>query len=390
VKPGQAMTRVLLVTHFYSTHRSGIEIAAHRLAQALCDDPQLSIEWMASDCDPVPADLPARLRCAPAAAWNGIEKLFGLPCPLWSPAAILRLWRAVRECDVLHLHDTIYMGNIAAWLFGRILRKPLVVTQHIGAIAYDGWLARNLLSLLNRTVVRMVLSSAERVVFISPAVQGYFNAFCRFRAPPAYIPNGVDTEVFSYADAARGADLRQAAGRDRDRNLMLFAGRFVKRKGIDIVLALARGLPGVDWILAGDGPMRPEDAGLPNVTVVRGRQSAQLASLYQMADLLVLPSKGEGFPLVVQEAMACGTPAMVGAETAAGCCPEVKPALFIEDVMSADAAQIWRDRVALLLAELDKLRALRAGVAKAAREHWSWPAAAQAYASVFREVRPQG
>jgi glycosyltransferase involved in cell wall biosynthesis len=378
--------KILLVTSFYSTHRGGLEIAAHRIADAVCRDPDISIEWRASDCNPVPAALPARIQCTPAGAWNAIEKYSGLPCPLWSPLAIFRLWRAVRECDALHLHDTIYMGNLAAWLFAKLHRKPVVVTQHIGAIPYDGILARNLLGIINRTVASPILASADRVVFYSPAVQGYFAALCSFRRPPAFILNGVDTDLFSYADAARSAELRKLAGRNSDRALVLFVGRFVARKGIDIVLSMARELRNADWILAGDGPLRPEDAGLENVTVIRGRQSAELAALYQAADLLVLPSKGEGFPLVVQEAMSCGTPAMVGVETAEGC-PEVKPFLLIEDVMTGDAASIWCRRVAGLAGDLDKLRTLRAGVAKAARELWSWPAAGQAYAAVFRDVR---
>lgn len=377
--------RLLLVTHYYSTHRGGVEAVAHRLAIALLQDQDLAVQWMASDCDPVPRSAPARLRCTPAASWNGIERWFGLPFPLWSLGALRRLHHAIRQCDALHLHDTLYMGNLCAYLFARMARKPILVTQHIGAIPYDNRLLRSLLEFLNRTLARAVLSRAHKVFFVSPAVQAYFQAFCSFRFPPVYAPNGVDGELYAFSDATQAAAARQAAGRDPRRPLCLFVGRFVERKGVALVSSLASALPEIDWILAGDGPIRPEEARLPNVAVMRGLEGAEIARLYRMSDLLVLPSKGEGFPLVVQEAMACGTPALVSPETAAGC-PAVQEFLFTEDVMGKDAAPRWRNRIETLMRELDDLRGMRARIADAARAQWSWEASGERFAAALGEV----
>jgi len=69
------------------------------------------------------------------------------------------------------------------------------------------------------------------------------------------------------------------------------------------------------WAFAGWGHLNPRDWGLPNVIVFSNLSGPSLADLYRASDLLVLPSKGEGFPLVIQEALACGLPVVCSAET---------------------------------------------------------------------------
>jgi len=164
--------------------------------------------------------------------------------------------------------------------------------------------------------------------------------------------------------------------------LLLFVGRFVEKKGLPLLRQLAQRMPEATWVFAGWGPLDPERWGLPNVKVVRGRSGGELAALYQAADLLVLPSTGEGFPLVVQESMACGTPALIGTDTAAGC-PDAAAVLLDEAVPGADAAQRWEQRIRGLLGS-QALAALRPAVAAYAAKNWSWEQCAARYAELLR------
>lgn len=367
--------RIALVTHYYPAHRGGIEIVAGELARRLAE--RFAVVWHASDCDPPPAPAP-RLEARPARTCNAVETRLGLPYPIWGPRSLRAVAASARESDAVHLHDCLYLGNVIACLAARLAGRPVVVTQHVGMVPLRNPIVRFALRLANRTLGRLVLGSAAQAVFVSPAVRDYFARFVRFRKPPLVIPNGVDGTVFRPLEPEARAARRRSLGIDAERPILLFVGRFVEKKGLPMLRELAARLGEAQWIFAGWGPLDPQAWNLPHVRVLKGLDSSALAPYYQAADLLVLPSVGEGFPLVVQEAMACGTPALVTDETAAGS-PETQGLLLHEP---ADLER-WTARLRELLASRDTLSALRPRVAAFAREAWSWQRCAERYAEVF-------
>jgi glycosyltransferase involved in cell wall biosynthesis len=250
-------------------------------------------------------------------------------------------------------------------------------------VPYSNPVLRAVLFIAYRLLGRLVLGGAAQVVFVSDTVRRHFEAFVKFKSPPILVANGVDSQIFHPVDGARRMALRAELGVTPQTPVLLFVGRFVEKKGLRVLGELAAKLPGVRWLFAGWGPLDPERWGLQNVTVIRGRSGAALAPLYQAADLLVLPSIGEGFPLVVQEAMACGTPALVGADTAAGC-PEAGDALLSERAGDAATAGRWATRIQALLAAPGRLDSLRPQVAAFARAHWSWDQCVARYAALLR------
>jgi glycosyltransferase involved in cell wall biosynthesis len=372
--------RVTLVTHYYPAHRGGIELVAAEIARHLAARHGAQISWHASDCDPPPS-IPG-VACIPARSCNWIERRFGVPFPLWTPAGLHRAAQAARAADAVHLHDCLYLPNIAAYAAARLAGRPVIVTQHIGMVPYRNPLLRALLFLAYRALGRLVLGGATQVVFVSDAVRRQFEAFVRFRSAPEVVPNGVDTRVFHPVDEARRAALRAELGAGAGTPLLLFVGRFVEKKGLPVLRLLAQRMAQARWLFAGWGPHDPERWALPNVTVTRGRSGAALAPLYQAADLLVLPSRGEGFPLVVQEAMACGTPALVAPETAAGC-PDAAQLLLGEEVSGADVVPRWERRIRELTDSAGGAAALRAAVAAYAAASWSWERCAERYAELL-------
>src|SRR3569623_2141072 len=233
-----------------------------------------------------------------------------------------------------------------------------------------------MLGLANRTLARLVLSGSEQAVFISPRVEGYFRELFSFKNAPLYLANGVDTERFTPATAAERRALRERFGWPRERKVRLFVGRWVEKKGLPFLRELAAARPQDLWVFIGHGTDDPARWGLANVVSVGRLPQAEIVDYYRAADTLVLASVGAGFPLVVQEAMACGLPAVISAEPMEG----APPAL--------DAIESAELEIPAWQAALDRLdrRELRARVADVARQ-WSWDDVAGRFVALYESLR---
>jgi glycosyltransferase involved in cell wall biosynthesis len=383
-----AEIKVLMLTHYFEQHRGGIEIVANAVARGLRSS-GFAVRWLAtnnSGADEVGTEDWRRV----LAASNICEALLKVPYPLLYPSAWRLLWAETKAADVVLIHDAIYMIAILGWLAARAHRKPVVVVQHIGAIPYQNPALRLLMALGNRLVTVPILRRADRVGFISQVTANFFGA-TRLRHERSLIFNGVDTKVFCPpADRADIARARAGLNLPPDVTVALFVGRFVEKKGLTVLERMARAYPDILFVFAGWGSIDPADWRLPNVRVYRSLSGDSLAPLYRASDVLLLPSVGEGFPLVAQEALACGLPVVCGMDTA-----QADPAAtsFLGGV-PVDLKE--PDRTARLFAE-ETFRLLRDAGSVAdrhargmfAKTRYSWNSAVAAYATLLQETCSQ-
>ena len=369
--------KLLTVSPYFESHRGGVEIVAGRLAREL-EGRGVEVTWLASGVSAPPTGPPSQ----PLRVWNVAERRLGIPYPLPSPGALAVIDRQTRACDALLVHDALYATSVAAVLAARRRGKPVLLVQHIGQIPYRGWLARVLMATANATLARVMLAMADQVVFISQIAAEFF-AGVRFARPPLMIFNGVDTEVFRPADAGARVALRARLGLAEGRPQALFVGRFVEKKGLRHLERLAALRADIDFNFAGWGPLDPQGWGKGSVRVFRDLAGAGLAELYQACDVLVLPSVGEGFPLVVQEALACGLPVICGAEVAIAD-PEATPFLTgitVDDDPGSTAGRLSAALDAALAAPADAGE--RAGFA---RRRYAWDAVGARYLEALQSL----
>ena len=287
--------------------------------------------------------------------------------------AHVRSWKP----DVLHAHFAVPTG-LAAWAIHRVVRVPYLLTVHLGDVPggvpekTGGWFR------WVQPWTPPIWKAAARVVAVSEHTRRL--ARQAYDVPIEVIPNGVDLERWE-------PRLLQVARPPR----LIFAGRFQPQKNVvGLVESLAR-LRDLEWscALVGDGPQRRQVEGAIRERGLSGRielpgwlDSAEVDRRLMESDVLVLPSRSEGLPVVGVQALAAGL-AIVG--TRAGGLAEL-----IEDGVNgriSDPADLdaFTQGLRWCLEDQDRLLGLRrASLRKAAA--YDLRSTADAYERLFAEI----
>ena len=373
--------RLLTVTNFFPAHGGGIERVAERLI-AEFGRRQVAVEWLSSDTDPSPESTPGRAVVA-LKTCNAVERITQLPYPIWSLSALPTLWRAIGRCDVVHVHEHLYFGSILAVCFARLRGRPVIVTQHMGALGLRARLLTTVYETAARALGILIFALATRVVFISANVRDFFRRGTDAKSRLVF--NGLDTSRFKSIPEEERQRIRAELGIGPQRRMILFVGRYVRKKGLHILEALASRFPEALWVFVGSGPEDPSQWKRDNVLVLGKVQHDRLAGIYQAADLLILPSSGEGFPLVVQEALACGL-GVLSTQEVRNACPAAQEIIRAHETprMASDI-EGWEAALRKVLADVEYL-ARREQRAQDAHRLWSWEDCAAQYLRLFDEM----
>ena len=138
----------------------------------------------------------------------------------------------------MHLHDCLYATNLLLFRAALKIGRPVVITQHVTEVPYRRWLVRSIQGEAYRLLTEPMLARADRVVFVSERVRARFqNVVSRRRSE--VIENGIDVSRFGPPQVAERHRIRQELGFDADDTVLLFAGRFVGKKGLAHIRAAA-------------------------------------------------------------------------------------------------------------------------------------------------------
>jgi glycosyltransferase involved in cell wall biosynthesis len=297
-----------------------------------------------------------------------------------------------QRCDIVHLHGA-YRRAIPIVMAAQLTNLKTVVKMSMmgtddPSTTREWRFGGLLMKALKRT---------DAVVAITEELA---ESYLQAGLPPSQlvrIPNGVDTSRFQPVDSVGRRHLRKVLGLPVDGPIVLFVGIVHPRKGVDRLLTawplVQERYPEAKLVLV--GPLHsPSDGATSdfvgdlhtladqyNIHLVGQREEVQ--RFYQTADVFVLPSRMEGLPNALLEAMTCGLP------TIASPLPGVSEVIEHNTnglLVPPDDPEAISDAVLLLLENPDVAKRLGNAAHQTILKHYSLDAVALRYVHLYTSL----
>ncbi|MGD9153810.1 MAG: glycosyltransferase family 4 protein [Gammaproteobacteria bacterium] len=205
------------------------------------------------------------------------------------------------------------------WLMGYLLNKlgyKYFIGAHMSdqiAFQYDHKM---------QPIAMATAQNAEKIFAVSKYVKHQLISLYKIPEDKIVITyNGYDENVF-YPQRLSREEVLQEFELDlpKDANIITFAGKISKTKGIDILIKAAQIIDNkyhAHFLIFGSGEIKDDYLKVPNVHFLGHHSPEKLANAHNIAKLCAAPSREEGFGISSLEAMACGLPVIVCENTGA-------------------------------------------------------------------------
>ena len=225
---------------------------------------------------------------------------------LWSRKLPKALWTHIRWSQIVHIHLGRDLIPIVGAFICRILRKPYVTHTH-GMVVPDNRLST---FIIDKLLIRSILSRSKTNFVLSKKEQSDM-APLNLKCPLTLLPNGISLPNMPPLND------KLLSGK------ILFVSRLHRRKRVNLFLELAKHAhwhyPELNFEIYGpDGGELEEiisqlrsEPQLSKTRYLGSLSPNKVISVLTQADLLVLPSDNEQFPMVVLESLSVGTPALI-------------------------------------------------------------------------------
>jgi len=258
-----------------------------------------------------------------------------------------------KSYNLVHAHYGFHSA-----LFAAIIKKrPLIITFH-GSDALKEPYRNKVYYLLQK----FVISRSNYIIAVSNAIKkALVNDLGGCSDKIVVIPCGVDTALFHPMDKTA---VRDKLRLPKDRKIVLFVGRLTYWKGIDIVIQCSCQIPNVLFVCIGEGMLKVD---LKNCKILGYKPNEEIPLWINAADLFLLPSRSEGTPVALLEALSCGVPAIV---SDVGGIPDVITNGENGYLVPTGSINMFRDRISELLSNEMKRKSMGENAARTTIERF--------------------
>ena len=294
-------------------------------------------------------------------------------------------WSALKNNDIVHIWVPFYCSSTSLVLMKRLFfrKKKLILTMDtIPGLSFRmGGMMDSLFRAYYKTVGKLVFSGADVITLYGESMKSYARKAGIPMKKVKITPTGTDLKIKKHS-----RNIRKEFGIGRDEKVVLFVGLLVERKGLDLVVETAEQLRGTGarFLIVGDGPSRKKyewlvkKKGLKNVTFIGFRKDVH--NFYNEADVFFLPSRGEGLPGVVMEAMAYGLP-VVSSDTP--CIPDLVKSGRTGYLCKLNNVEEFSKRIEELIRD-EKKRSKMGAEGKKKIKEFSWGKAIENYEKQYK------
>lgn len=300
--------RIIVFPAFYPPHIGGMEFFAHELNLRLSQCGQ-KITVFAPNFSKMKIISPDEMaKGITIIDYPAFEIISNFPCPkFWQLNFWNKLWELFSQpSDITISHTRFFVASFLALCVARLKHIPLLHIEHGSSpVRSSSFLISFISSIYDVTIGAAVVRGANTVVAISNDVSRFLKK--KWGVQSVTIMRGFDFDKISTILPS------QAYNRTPGIIRIMYIGRLISGKGVDILLDALQKLPEKGWelFIIGEGPTKyllEEKANqlIPNKFIFTGKQEPkETIALLKTADIFINPSLSEGLPTTVAEAALC-------------------------------------------------------------------------------------